>query len=135
MRPENQNIIDYNAVGDRIQKERIKCGFTPKDLAEFSNVSLSAVNEIERGIRRVGLTNLVLIARTLNVGVEYLLFGKKEETSFSRREIKASVLLKECTEEEQDAILQIVATMVKVFADNRERAHSRLTRPDEGKKD
>ena len=117
MRPENQNVIDYVSVGDRIQQERMKCGFAPKELAEYSNISVSAVNEIERGIRRVGLTNLVLIAKTLNVGVEYLLFGNKpvEKQELSRREIKAYTLLNECTEEEQDAILQTMETMARVF--------------------
>ena len=60
-------------LGEKIREARRKCGFSQEQLAERLSVSRSAIAkwETDKGLPDVG--NLKILARILNVSVDYLL--------------------------------------------------------------
>ena len=60
-------------LGEKIKDARRKCGFSQEQLAEKLSVSRSAIAkwETDKGLPDVG--NLKILARLLNVSVDYLL--------------------------------------------------------------
>jgi XRE family transcriptional regulator, master regulator for biofilm formation len=71
-------------LGQRIQALREKRGLSVQELADRAGTTYQSIWRIERGDQRDPSISLVkAIARTLGVGVDYLIdmFGKKEEGS------------------------------------------------------
>ena len=66
-------MIDYEAMGRRIRRKRQETGMTQQEMAAKINVSPSYFGHIERGTRIPSLDTLVLIANTLNTGLDALL--------------------------------------------------------------
>lgn len=67
--------IDYKAVGQRIKEYRINKNMTQDTLAESIEVNPSFISNIERGKTKMSTETLANIARSLNVSIDYLLFG------------------------------------------------------------
>lgn len=65
--------MDYIYLGKRIREERLKAHLTQEQLAEFSDISLSYMGQIERGERKVTLETLLRICKCLKVSVDFLL--------------------------------------------------------------
>ncbi len=65
--------MNYKALGEKIRAERLKLHFTQEKLAERVSISTAYVGQIERGERSLTLDKLVLIAKELNVTIDYLL--------------------------------------------------------------
>lgn len=65
-------------LGEKIREVRRKCGFSQEQLAEKMSVSRSAIAkwETDKGLPDVG--NLKILARLLNVSVDYLLDETEE---------------------------------------------------------
>ena len=58
--------------GSRLRKIRIEKGFSQEDLAYSSELALSQIGRIERGVINTSLSTIFVIAKTLNVKVSYL---------------------------------------------------------------
>lgn len=67
--------IDYIAVGERIKKSRISKNITQDKLAELIEINPSHLSNIERGKTKMSTDTMVNISRSLNVSMDYLLFG------------------------------------------------------------
>ena len=65
--------MDYIYLGKRIREERLKAHLTQEQLAEYSDISLSYMGQIERGERNVTLETLLRICNCLKVSVDFLL--------------------------------------------------------------
>jgi transcriptional regulator with XRE-family HTH domain len=65
-------------LGEKIREVRRKCGFSQEQLADKMSVSRSAIAkwETDKGLPDVG--NLKILARLLNVSVDYLLDETEE---------------------------------------------------------
>lgn len=70
---EDYKTMNYEALGNRIRKERQNAKLTQAKLAEKIDVSTSFIGQIERGERKFSIETLVGIADVLNVSVDYLL--------------------------------------------------------------
>jgi len=70
-----ENNIDYVALGLRIRQQRETAGLTQEQLGEACNLSASFMGHIERGTRKLSVESLFKIAVTLDVSIDYLLFG------------------------------------------------------------
>lgn len=58
--------------GERMKQARIEKALTQKELAEFLNVSIAQISDIERGKSSPSLKRAVLIASCLDVSLDYL---------------------------------------------------------------
>lgn len=62
-------------VGKRIQRYRLKKGFTQEELAFEAGLHRAYVGQIERGEKNIGVVNLQKIAKALNIKMAKLLEG------------------------------------------------------------
>lgn len=60
---------DFVQIGDRIQQVRKRQGKTQEQLAEFMEVSVSYISQLERGITKISLNALYKIAEFLECDV------------------------------------------------------------------
>lgn len=68
-----------SSVGERIKQRRLEIGWTQDQLCTKAGLSKSFVSELENGKRGVSASNLLDIARTMNVSLDYLMTGKGSE--------------------------------------------------------
>lgn len=66
-------MFDPEAMGMRIRRKRQELGLTQAQFAKRVGVSTSFYGHIERGTRVPSIDTLVIIANTLNVGIDALL--------------------------------------------------------------
>ncbi len=67
------------SVGDRIKQRRLDLGWTQDQLCTKAGISKSFLSDLENGKRSVSATNLLDIARTLSVSLDYLMTGEASE--------------------------------------------------------
>ena len=67
--------LDYRLLGERIKRQRRLKGTTQENFAEYLNVSVGYISQIERGISKVSLERLIEISEYLGCGVDFLLEG------------------------------------------------------------
>lgn len=67
--------LDYRLLGERIKRQRRLKGTTQENFAEYLNVSVGYISQIERGISKVSLERLIEISGYLDCSVDYLLEG------------------------------------------------------------
>lgn len=72
-------VLDYKTLGKRIREERIKQNLTQGKLAEEVFLSTTYIGQIERGERHITIDKLILIAKRLNITIDYLLRDSLEE--------------------------------------------------------
>jgi len=66
-------MVDFTALGQRVKKVRLLRELTQEQLAEKADVVNSYVGVIERGEKKASINTLVKIANALNCSVDYLL--------------------------------------------------------------
>lgn len=65
-----------SSVGERIKQRRLEIGWTQDQLCVKAGLSKSFLSELENGKRSVSALNLLDIARTLSVSLDFLMTGK-----------------------------------------------------------
>lgn len=64
----------------RINNKRKEKNYTIKDLSKITNISISTLGKILSGIiKEPSITSIYKIAKSLNVSVDYLVFGENIE--------------------------------------------------------
>jgi transcriptional regulator with XRE-family HTH domain len=102
-------MSDPAQIGTRIRKVRRERGWTQDQLANAVGVSRSAVAQWETGRAGQVTGNLTRIAATLEVGVEYLMYGDEKRTSSEVRqgdELALLRLYRECAPEDRQLLLR-----------------------------
>lgn len=98
--------IDYEIIGKRIKKNRIKMGLTQEELAYKMDVSIAFLSRIERGHSHINLKRIFEICNLLDTNPGELLMGVSfEEKNYLSKEL--SEILKKCDMEKQKLIYQI----------------------------
>ena len=73
------------------KRRRLEIGWTQDQLCTKGGFSKSFLSELENGKRSVSAANLLDIARTLNVSLDFLMTGKASEETPSEVSIPASL--------------------------------------------
>ena len=101
-------MTDYVALVNRIRRKRQEKGMTQQKLAKLINLSPSFYGHIERGTRVPSVDTLVLIANTLDTGIDILLRDSlttpvrvERNPLFSAKELH---LLRTLLDEQQNAL-------------------------------
>ena len=66
------NLIE---IGERIRERRRHLGYTQEQMAEWMNVSIQMISNLERGNKAIRIDNLVKIGSLLGVSTDYILTG------------------------------------------------------------
>jgi transcriptional regulator with XRE-family HTH domain len=109
-------MSDPTQIGTRIRNVRREKGWTQDQLAAAIGVSRSAVAQWETGRAGQITGNLTRIAGTLDVGVEYLMYGDdKRGSSFAGTgdELALLRLYRECSAEDRQLLLRTARRLVE----------------------
>lgn len=71
----NNNVL----IGERIKKQRLLLGYSREKLAETAGITPRFCYDIELGLKNMSVNTLLNLADSLNVSVDYLLFGVQTE--------------------------------------------------------
>ena len=80
-----------SSVGERIKERRLELGWTQDQLCTKVGLSKSFLSELENGKRSVSASNLLDIARSLNVSLDFLMTGKASQEQQIEVPIPASL--------------------------------------------
>ena len=69
------NIVDYKEIGQRIRKLRRDKNLTQEQVAELAGVSCSFVGHIERGEKVLSVETLARLSKVFDTDMHYLVFG------------------------------------------------------------
>lgn len=104
----------YNrlAAGDRLRLKRTLLGWSQDEMAEKIDRATKYYADIERGNCGMSIETLISISTTLNMPVEYILFGNAENPSVHTEETEAVIdLLDSCSKRNRNYAL----CMLKLF--------------------
>lgn len=104
--------IDYEKIGSRIKKIRIKKKMSQADLAEAAHLSLPLISDIEHGKNQMLLSTFLKLAEALEVSTDVLLRPNVPESKVVYH-AEFAALLSDCTSAEIDSILNIVKELKK----------------------
>lgn len=65
--------LNFTIIGNRIRETRLSRHLTQEYIANYADVNVSHISNIERGVTKVSLTLLVQICNALDVTVDYIL--------------------------------------------------------------
>lgn len=103
--------MDRIALGKRLREERLHCGLTQEQVAEYINVSTTYIGLVERGERSVTLEKLILLAECFHVTIDYLLQESLPPTS-AIQDQQLHSLWKSANEAERNMILSIIKSVL-----------------------
>ncbi len=103
--------MDRIILGKRLREERLHCGMTQEQVAEYINVSTTYVGLIERGERSVTLEKLILLAKCFHVTIDYLLEDSIPVTDSVQDKMMFS-LWHSANEQERSMILSIIRSVL-----------------------
>lgn len=119
--------ISITSIGNRIQSVRKERGYTREQLAEYADVSVDFLWQIETGRSSMNAQNLGKIAAALDVTTDYLVYGK---TAYSENE-KLNTMLSALPPE----IQRHVERMITVFVDTLRDSTKSLSENDNSEKE
>ena len=70
-------------LGERIKEERQRRNLTQEQLGEMVDITSAYIGQIERNERTPSLKRLKIIAKHLNVSLDYLIIGKEDGEKLS----------------------------------------------------
>lgn len=65
--------MDKINIGVRLKEARLKKGFTQKDLSDASDIHVTYISEIERGVKMPSINTFVKIIEALDISADYVL--------------------------------------------------------------
>jgi transcriptional regulator with XRE-family HTH domain len=109
----------FKALGARISHLRREQGITQAELADILDVSQQTVFAYEAGERRVSLSLLPLLAKTLGVSIEELV-GTVKSLSARKQQpspvlLRQAELIQQLPKDHQRFITWLIATLVKQY--------------------
>ena len=95
-------------IGARVRSQRELLGFTRDELSESLGVSVNFCSDIELGKKGMSLETLAKTAHTLNVSVDFIVFGKSESSDLSA----IIALIESCDKDSLKYLQQIIKEFV-----------------------
>ena len=105
-------VIDYKIIGERIKMVRKDNNMTQEVLAEKADVTVGYISQIKRGICKVNLDTLAIIANILNCEVSFLIDGTSHlNSSYLKNEITEKIML--CSDKQKKLILEFIDLLLE----------------------
>lgn len=121
----NRKRESYNriAVGERIKQKRIILGMSQDELAEKIDRATKYCSDIERGICGMSIETMIALSKSLDMTLDYMIFGTSSEMEEARQEQSELALthaLSKCSEHQRANALR----MLQLFLSAIEPSHS-----------
>ena len=112
------NDIDYNQLGKRIKRYRLKSHFTQEQLADKLDVATSTIAHAENGTSKPSLPLLLKVANALNVTLDQLVCDSLPVIdAYIEKDI--ADLLADCTTTEKQIIRDIISVTKETIRKHR----------------
>lgn len=98
--------LDYKLMGERIQKARLKKGYTQEYIAEKMNFTVAYLSRIENGKAKINLPRLDQISELLDVKISYIIDGTSN-TSATYLNSELNSILKDCAPDKKEMLYKI----------------------------
>ena len=102
--------IDFAYIGKRIKDVRIEKRLTQDYLADYANVNVSHISNIENNKVKISLTLLIKVCNALGVSVDYLLQNEYSNPT-SGIETELIHVLKDMPIDKQETLLRIAKAL------------------------
>ncbi len=104
--------VDYKLIGKRIKEHRRSKSMTQEVLAEKADVTVGYISQIERGICKVNLDTMSIIADILDCEITDFISGSSTlQASYLQDEIYSK--LKLCSQKQKKMVLEFVSMLIK----------------------
>ena len=104
--------VDYKLIGKRIKEHRKSKSMTQEVLAEKADVTVGYISQIERGICKVNLDTMSVIANILECEVTDFISGSSTlQSSYLQDEIFSR--LNYCDEKQKKMVLEFIEMLLK----------------------
>ena len=104
--------INFHAIGQRIQKKRKSQNITQENLAEALSVTVGYISQIERGITKINLETLSLIAEYLHCDItEFLSDTVKMSSNYLNEDF--SSIIKNLSPYNRQILIEIASVLQK----------------------
>jgi HTH-type transcriptional regulator, cell division transcriptional repressor len=100
-------MLDYKALGKRIQEQRKAINKTQEELGELAGLSTVHISHIEGGSAKLSLDALISICNVLEVTPDLLLFETINAKN-ERLKDEVSLMLKDCSEKDTKLIIELI---------------------------
>lgn len=111
-------------IGQRVRALRKESGMTQVELAQALGTQQTNLSQIERGIRGVGLKQILRLSRALSVPADKILAPSRSERTTSPRNeklLRRVRRIEKLPPEHQEAVVK----MIDAFLDTRDRSNGR----------
>ena len=102
--------IDFAYIGKRIKDVRIEKRLTQDYLADYANVNVSHISNIENNKVKISLTLLIKVCNALGVSIDYLLQNEYSDPA-SGIETELIHVLKDMPIDKQETLLRIAKAL------------------------
>lgn len=109
-------MLDLKSIGSRIKSCRDAQGLTREAFSEKINVSPRFIYDIELGNKGMSIDTLSSIGKTLNVPIDYILFGEVSNELSVTPETLA--LVEQCPTDKVDFLNEIIKNYVHALKSN-----------------
>ncbi len=106
--------IDYEVIGKRMKKERIRKGLTQEEISDKMMVSVAFYSRLETGRSHINLKRIVEISEILEVDPSYFITGTiQKQEGYLNREF--SEILIKCTPKQQKFIYKVAKMVLEIL--------------------
>lgn len=95
--------MDFKEIGKRIKDKRIELNLTQEQLAERTGLTDTYIGAIERATSKCSIETLVKISQTLDINMDYMLFG----TTTKNVDNRFSEILKSLPKDKQNLYIEL----------------------------
>ena len=105
--------LNYELIGRRIKKQRLKMNFTQEVLSEKVNIGVQHMSNIENGKAKLSLLCLVSIANALETTTDHLLMDNVAAAGKPNLLGEVQILLDDCTPDEIFLMIEVSTALKK----------------------
>ena len=106
-----RECYDRVSVGERIKQKRLLLGMSQEELAEKIDRATKYCSDIERGMCGMSAETMIAFSQTLDMSLDYMVFGKLDEGEEARQEQSEIALIhaiSKCPERQRTNALRIL---------------------------
>ena len=106
---------DRIAVGERIRQKRTMIGLSQDELAEQIDRAPKYISDIERGICGMSIETMLAFSKTLDMPLDYMMFGTASEAELSMQTSEeASILhiISTCSPTQREYALRLLKLFI-----------------------
>jgi len=113
----DDKLINYRALGERIQQRRQQLGFSQQYVSEKLNLSVSFYSRVERGEKVASLETLIRIANFFAFSLDFLLQDSLQQNMSDKLQAELAQIFADKNTEQSERLVN----WLKVLSENFDR--------------